>query len=328
MAARDTPPRSIRMIAFSPVGVEACFAQLHSYTLHQQLSSHKDADDAPGLTPAEQKRMQLARKLPVGVVVAAAGGVRDRDNLQAVLDAAGVGVRIPDSLEPDSTVGVSSVRYSFAWPSEMCWTGSAQSVPSGAFKLVGNKECFLARVFAPQRKFDALVVYVDHADEYDISVMLVGMPDDLPSALTRAKDNDELMAVLAALLRDIIAKRVVVRNPPPLGTATLFDLDAASAFDLRTMRGRKLPGGATVDYAQHVCRLFMNKDGGGVRAGTLMISKGMSMYEETPVDLDFRAFRNGYLVCVEMTRPSVADLDPVALVVGWANVPAGVTIAN
>ena len=309
-----------RVLAFSPIGVDACFGKLYLYALDRA------AGNAAGANPpsaAETKRVRLATKLPQGVIVAAAGSGENVPELQSVLNKAGIGMSIPEGLAHDAMIGVSSVAYTFKWPSEMLWHGK---VPDGAFCLNGKEDhCFAHRTFRASAH-DAAIIYVERADDYDVSVAAIGMPDALPDAFHRAKDNDDLMAALAALYDGIVNGRDREQQPPspPLGKATLFNIDNTSSFSLRSVVGRKLPGARTVDEALHGCRLFMNKDGGGVRAGTVMISKGFSMDAAPPVDIDFRAFKNGYLVLVEMTRRNIGDCEPATLVVGWVNVPAGI----
>lgn len=304
-----------RVLAFSPIGVDACFSQLYLYALNQASGN---VGDAKPPSAAESKRVRFANKLPRGVVVAAAGNGADVLALQSVLDTAGVGVRIPPDLERDALIGVSSVVYSFAWPYSMLWHGKETE---GRFFLNGNENhSFAAKIH--RKEFDAAVVYVERADDYDVSVAMVGMPDNLPRALRNAKDNDDLMAALTDMHADIVNNRDADQDPPPLGKLTLATIDDVSGFNLRSVVGRSLPGGVAVTQAMHACRLYMNKDGGGVRAGTAMISKGLSMDARTPVNIDFCAFRNGYLVAIEMTRRNVADRAPATLVLAWVNVPA------
>lgn len=302
-----------RVVCFSPVGIAACFDALYRFALDR-------APDAPppGLSAEELRHNGLASRLG-DAVVAVAGTGADRAALQAVLDRGRVGAAIPD-VAPDALVGVSAVEYSFAWPAAM-----RAPEGTGVFRLYGPAphDAFLARVFPERAASDALVVYVHRGPDCDVSVAAVGMPDVLPTAVRAARTPDELRRALGDL-HATIAARPPAADPPPLGTATMFDVDATSAFALPEFAGRALPGGRRVDRALHACRLFMNSAGGGVCAGTLMISKGLPADDRTPEDLDLTAFSNGYLVLVELTRPGAPDTSPAVLAMAWVNVPAGV----
>ena len=93
-------------------------------------------------------------------------------------------------------------------------------------------------------------------------------------------------------------------------------------MDLEEIKRMTLPGGKKIDIAQHVCQLGMDEGGGFVQAASLMISKGIRMSVQRPVDIDFRKFPNGYLAFVEMTdNSSTADVSPTCLAAAWINMP-------
>jgi hypothetical protein len=306
------PPR---VICFSPVGISACFDALYRYALDLA------PDGAPpGMSLVERRRLALTACLPPDTVVAAAGTNANKAELQAVLARAGVSVEVPE-LGPGDLAGVSAVAYSFAWPAPM---RAPPSDRPGVFCLYGpgKHNAFLTRVFTDAPTPDALVVYVHRTPDCDVTVAAVGLPPVLPPKLRTARTPDEIRCALVDLYDTIVAQ-TPMPDPPPLGTATLFDMDATSVFELPDVIGKALPGGRTVDHALHACRLFMNSAGGGVRAGTIMISKGFPMYNRAPVDLDLTSFANGYLVMIEVTRPGAPDTAPAPLAIAWVNPPPG-----
>ncbi len=305
------------VVSFSPLGLTACYSKLFEYAQIKAGKSRpfviSSREDAAAVKFAE-------RHLADGVLVAAAGDGNDIPKLQAVLDKANVGIKLQPQSH-DALIGVSSVAYRFEWDMAM---KLAEERADGSFRLKGaNNTCFLGRVFAKAGQFDALVAYVDPEASCDMTVAMIGMPDQLPDSLHGLKNADQVRIALDGLYKSRIVRARPVKNPPPLGLATLYDVDGMTAYELPDFVGKPLAGGRTIDEARQVCRLFMNKDGGGVMAGTVMMSKGLVMSEKTPVDIDFRKFRNGYLAIIEMSH-SNKPKDNVALVIGWVNPPEAI----
>lgn len=317
-------------VSFSPIGIDACYDKLFTYaeirardaSASSKSFSRRSVDD---ISDDAKRALALVKLLPGDVLVAVAGSGTQDDitKMQRVLDMSNTGIKIPNNLSPDAMIGVSSLNYVFQWPSDMM---SFTKRTDGVFQLIGSDDnCFLARVFS-KHECDTLVVYVEKTDNYEVSVALIGMPDVLPDKMLTAEDREDVMACIDSIYSLNVLKARPMSDPPPLGLATLYDVNSSSTFALEEVRRRRLPGGAQVDYAQHVCRIYMNKDGGGVAAGTVMLNKGMHMQERDPFNIDFRRFANGYLVIIEMTRPGVTT-GSVKLVMGWVNPPPAIVTA-
>jgi hypothetical protein len=327
MASRDRKrgkkpaANKVAVVSYSPLGLLACYDKLYSFALDRaaEMKTVKLGGEAP--SDADKRALRFATQhLREGVVVADAGFEDEIPRLQAVLDKLNLGIKIRPRLSPNGAmIGVSSVAYRFEWDQDMKVGGERVD---GSFLLKKGYDgtCFLTRVFA-KSGFDTLVAYVDREASCDVTVTMIGIPDKLPDSLQKLASADQIRIALDGLYHGHIRKVRAVKDPPPLGRATLFDVDGVTEYELPDYVGKELPGGARVDEAKQVCRLFMNKDGGGVVAGTVMMFKcGMAPPRKDPVNIDFREFRNGYLVLVELSRKGKNE-DHVALVVGWVNPP-------
>ncbi len=309
------------VLSFSPIGLLACHVKLWDYSFDKAGRSGSRVYSAGKPTDEERRAVNFAeRHLAKGVLVVAAGGGDDVPHLQSVLDKANVGIKLQPQPH-DAMIGVSSVAYRFEWDMGMKVQDDAR--PDNSFRLKGvNNTCFLTRVFA-KTGFDTLVSYVDPEASCDMNVTFIGMPDQLPDSLQGVKDADQIRIALDGLYKSVITRARPVKNPPPLGVATAFDVDGLTHYNLPDVVGKPLANNDKVTEARHVCRLFTNKDGGGVFAGTVEISKGISLHAKPPVNLDFRTFRNGYLELIEMSHSNKAT-DNVALVIGWVNPPKSI----
>lgn len=326
MASRDRkrgkkPAASkVAVVSYSPLGLLACYDKLYSFALDRaaEMKTVKLGGEAP--SDADKRALRFATQhLREGVVVADAGFADEIPRLQAVLDKLNLGIKLRTDFPNGAMIGVSSVAYRFEWDQDMKVGGERVD---GVFLLKKGYDgaCFLTRVFA-KAGFDTLVAYVDREASCDVTVTMIGMPDKLPDSLQKVTSADKIRIALDGLYHGHIRKARPVKNPPPLGRATLFDVDGVTEYELPDYVGKELPGGACVNEAKQVCRLFMNKDGGGVVAGTVMLFKSCrGPQSKEPVNIDFREFRNGYLVLVELSRKGKNE-DHVALVVGWVNPP-------
>lgn len=310
---------NVRVFAFSPLAVDACFSELWNYAtsiaLVQQETTSEHSPDK-----LMQRRLQAAKQLPLGVLRAAAGSGEDREALQEIIE--GSGLTIPENVGANDVVAVSNLKYVFRWPMEMR-VQLRNDIPN-AFQLKHAEDCFLVRALA-QKGFDGLVVYVEKKSNYNISVMFVGIPSALPTDLLQVENREGLRRELMKTHALIVSNAASNRNSTPpaeLGVATLCKFKNKAAMDLEEIKRMTLPGGKKIDIAQHVCQLGMDEGGGFVQAASLMISKGIRMSVQRPVDIDFRKFPNGYLAFVEMTdNSSTADVSPTCLAAAWINMP-------
>lgn len=321
-------PDGAPVLSFSPVGIIACYDKLFSYAYTRAHLDRVDRGEYDKLPDDDLHVLKVAtRELPEGTLVAAAGDGSPLSikKLQRILDKAQCGLVLPTDLPEESKIGVSSVKYEFEWPGDMMLPENSRRT-DGAFVLEGHYHwCFLGRVFAKRGSYDTLGVYVERNKKYEITVTMVGMPDKLPSELVDLANVDAARVALLAVYKKHVLGAKPAKDAPALGRATMFNADGRTTYALDDWRGKRLPGGGSVNYAAHVCRLFMNKDGGGVHAGTIMISKGISFDKKPPVDIDFRTFANGYLVVIELVPTKACEPgDAVPLVIGWVNPPKDV----
>lgn len=313
---------SVRVFAFSPLAIDACYSELWKYAVSLiSLSEDDSLDHAPD--KAMQRRIQVSNSLPSGVLRVAAGSGEDRVALQEVLE--GSGLDIPENLAADAIVAVSNLKYTFRWPMEMRMP-LREDHPE-TFQLKHSSDCFLVRALA-SKGFDGLVVYVEQQSNYNVSVMFVGVPRTVPTGLLQVKSREDLRRELMATHASIVNAADTNRTAAPsaeLGVATLCKFKSKAAMELEEITRKKLPGGRRIDVAQHVCHLGMDEGGGFVRAAALMISRGLRFSTERVVDIDFRKFPNGYLSFVEITdTSSSADLAPACLAAAWINIPSSI----
>jgi len=316
---------------FSPAAVEmACVA------MQEFIGSFAHAPTRSGISPYEHgadariaARMAMASRMSsqrddtgedVAVATAAAGTIADRERLEAVLHPSPL--QLPDGMSADSIISVSKIDYPYEWPHtvKVPWTHDTLFRLKGDYSEDGHTVIALANTLSPPTKAepaDTLVAVVEKTKRYEVNVMFVKVPDDVPPALRR--NNDEVFRQALVDIHSSICKKSLHTNllaGRPLRTATMYKFAApGSPIDLTEVTKLQFGAGRTVDVAVHSCALSMNETGGSILATTMLVSRGMPPSPPADaIDMPFNTYRNGYLVFIDCTHTgSSPDDNPVLL---------------